>query len=161
MDTNKTGKFLQDLRKENNITQEDRGDTIMSNDTPNVSLNSQQELTQRKWSKLSIVGFSVSVVAFIIGLIPSICGLFFHDLINAGDASTPIPPFLMLMLGFIALYGIVWLVSGLVGAASIVMSIVGLTNVVRQGKRGKAFAIIGIVLSAISVFPIGLYLLSL
>ena len=129
----------------------------MSNDTSNVCLNCQQELTQRKWSKLSIVGFSVSIVAFVIELIPVLCGVIFRDAIDSGDATV----FIVLLFGFVALYGLVWLVGGLVGTASIVMSIVGLTNVARSGKRGKAFAIIGIILSAISVLPLGLFSLSI
>ena len=126
-------------------------------DSARVYSKSQQELPQRKWNALSSVGFSVSVVAFVVELIPWIYALTFRDLENAGEAAVPI--FVVLILGFALIFGISWLVGGLIGLAGIIMSIVGLLNIVKQGRRGKAFAIIGIVLSAISICPIGLYVL--
>lgn len=130
----------------------------VSNDMSNSYLDGQQELSQRKWSVLSIVGFSVSVVACVIELIPWIYALSLQDIENAGEAAAPI--FVVLMLGFALFFGISWIVGGVIGVAGIIMSVVGLTRIAKQGLRGKIFAIIGIILSAISVCPIWLFILS-
>lgn len=86
---------------------------------------------KRSWDVLSIVGFCISLVGLLIDLIV------FIDMATDTNLATV----LLLIVGLI--------VGGIFGAVGTLLSIIGLVLAVNKQKRGKAFAIIGIVVGAL------------
>lgn len=100
--------------------------------TANAELSVPISVENKKpWDVLSIVGFCISIIGLLIDLIAFIS--------MAADAN--LGTALLLIVGLV--------VGGIFGAVGTLLSIVGLVLTIKKQKRGKAFAIIGIVVGAI------------
>lgn len=99
--------------------------------TVNTETASFSAENKKPWDVLSIVGFCISLIGLLIDLIAFIS--------MAADAN--LGTALLLIVGLVA--------GGIFGAVGALLSIAGLVLAVKKQKRGKAFAIIGIVVGAI------------
>ena len=80
---------------------------------------------------LSIVGFCISIIGLLVDLFAFICML----------ADVNLATVLLLVIGMVA--------GGIIGGAGTILSVIGPVLVGKKQKRGKAFAIVGIVIGAV------------